>query len=87
MEVVGELPDGAEVSLLGAIAQAGQLKDLEHPLAECCRLAKCGRHPYVLSRRSEETALHRTWCHGVATGQGLADLRESPCRGMVVSTG
>jgi hypothetical protein len=42
--VVGELPDGAEVGLLGALAEAGQLKVLEHPLAECRRLAECRCH-------------------------------------------
>ena len=35
VEVVGELPDGAEVGLLGALAQAGELEVLVHPLAEC----------------------------------------------------
>jgi hypothetical protein len=55
--VVGELPDGAEVGLLGALAEAGQLKVLEHPLAEGRRLAEYRRHLRVLSQRSEETPL------------------------------
>jgi hypothetical protein len=69
VEVVGELPDSAEVSLLGALAEAGQLKVLEHPLAECRRLAECRGHLKVLSQGSEETPLQRTLCHGMATGQ------------------
>ena len=44
--VVGELPDGAGVSLLGAVAQASKLKILVHPLTE-------GRgHVKVLSQRN-----------------------------------
>ena len=35
VEVVGELPDGAEVGLLGALAEPGELEVLSHPLAEC----------------------------------------------------
>src|SRR5262249_5665930 len=35
VEVVGALPDGTEVGFLGVIAESGQLKVLEHPLAEC----------------------------------------------------
>jgi hypothetical protein len=31
VEVVGELPRGAEVGLLGALAQAGELEVLVHP--------------------------------------------------------
>jgi hypothetical protein len=31
-EVIGELPHGAEVGLLGALTQAGELKVLLHPL-------------------------------------------------------
>ena len=33
VEVLGELPDGAEVGLLGVFAESGQLKVLDHPLA------------------------------------------------------
>ncbi len=33
-EVVGQLPDGAEIRLLSALAETGQLKILEHALAE-----------------------------------------------------
>ena len=35
MEVDCELPYGAEVNVLGALAQAGELKVLVHFLAEC----------------------------------------------------
>ena len=34
VEVVGELPDGAEVGLLGAVGEAGELEVLEHALTE-----------------------------------------------------
>ena len=51
VEVVGELPDGAEVGLLGALAEAGQLQVLEHPLAECRGPVECGRHRQVLSQK------------------------------------
>jgi hypothetical protein len=54
VEAVGELPDGAEVSLLGAFAEASQLEVLEHPLAEC------RGHLKVLSQRSKEAPLLRT---------------------------
>jgi hypothetical protein len=49
-EVVGELPDGAEVGLLGALAQAGELKLLLHSLTESCG------HVQVLSQRCGESA-------------------------------
>ena len=53
VEVVGELPDGAEVGLLGALAEAGELKVLVHPLTE-------GRgHVQVLSQRGGEKASAR----------------------------
>ena len=48
MEVVGELPDGAEVSVLGAVAEAGELEVLEHALAEG------GGHGVVLSQREKK---------------------------------
>ena len=35
VEVIGELPDSAEIGLPGALAEAGELKVLEHPQAEC----------------------------------------------------
>jgi hypothetical protein len=45
VEVIGQLPHGAEIGLLGALAQVGELKVLVHPLPE-------GRgHEPVLSRR------------------------------------
>ena len=53
VEVVGELPDRAEVGLLGALAQAGELEVLKHPLTE-------GRgHGKVLSQRGGEDASAR----------------------------
>src|SRR3954469_22817047 len=45
VEVVGELPDGSEVGLLGAFAEAGQLEIVLHPLT------KRRDHERVLSRR------------------------------------
>ena len=44
VEVVGELPDGAEVGLLGALAEAGELEVLVH------LLTKRGGHEWVLSQ-------------------------------------
>src|SRR4029078_13354977 len=70
VEVVGELPDSAEVGLLGVLAEAGQLKVLEHHLAESRRVTECRRHLKVLSQRSEEAPLQRSLCHDTATGQG-----------------
>jgi hypothetical protein len=48
VEVVGELPDGTDISVLGALAQAGELEILEHALTEC------GGHEGVLSQDCEE---------------------------------
>ena len=48
-----QLPDGAEIRFLGALAQAGELEVLVHPLPECCSLAQCGGHRKVLSQRSK----------------------------------
>ena len=45
VEVVGELPDGAEVGLLGAFAEPGELEVLVHPPTER------GGHGKVLSQR------------------------------------
>jgi hypothetical protein len=45
MEVVGQLPDGSEVGLLGAFAEPGQLEILVH------LLTKRGDHKWGLSRR------------------------------------
>jgi hypothetical protein len=67
VEVVGELPDGAEVDLLSALAEPGQLKVLKHPLAKCRRVAQCRGHRKVLSQRSKETPLRRTLCEGTVT--------------------
>ena len=50
VEVVGELSDGAEVGLLGTLAEAGQLEVLGHPLAERRGPVECGRHRQVLSQ-------------------------------------
>jgi hypothetical protein len=35
VEVISELPDSAEVGLVSALAQAGELEVLVHLLAEC----------------------------------------------------
>jgi hypothetical protein len=51
VEVVGELSDGTEVGLLGALAEAGELQVLEHPLAERRGPVECGRHRQVLSQK------------------------------------
>ena len=48
VEVGGELPDGAEVSLLRPLGEAGQLEVLVHALA------KRDAHEWVLSKRREE---------------------------------
>ena len=53
VEVVGEFADGAEVGLLGARAEAGQLEVLEHAPAECGGRAECRGHRQVLWQRSE----------------------------------
>ena len=58
VEVGGELPDGAEVSLLGALGEAGQLEVLVHALA------KRGAHEWVLSKRREEKPSGNPLCHG-----------------------
>jgi hypothetical protein len=71
VEVSGELPDGAEVGLLGTLAQSGQLEVLAHPLVEC------RGHLKVLSQRSEETPLRRTLCHGPAARQGFVERRKT----------
>jgi hypothetical protein len=62
VEVVGELPDGAELGLLGVFAESGQLQVLEHPLAEC------RGHRKVLSQRGNGTPLRKT----CVTAQRLA---------------
>src|SRR4051794_8700451 len=67
--VVGELPDGADVGLLGAPAQASKLKILEHPLTE-------GRgHVKVLSQRGGVRASARDL--GTKPGR-LPGSREPP---------
>jgi hypothetical protein len=63
VEVVGQLADGAEVDLLGARAEAGQLKILEHPLTEN------RGHVMVLSQREEEEPLRRTLANRPGTCQ------------------
>ena len=70
VEVVGELPDGAEVGLLGALAEAGQLEVLEHPLAEC------RGHVRVLSQRVEKQPLRGTLRHDPGGCQGVPNRRE-----------
>jgi hypothetical protein len=78
VDVVGELPDGAEVGFLGALAQAGELEVLAHPFAELCRLTQCRGRRNVLSQRSKETPLRRTLCAGTASRQRSADRRNPP---------
>jgi hypothetical protein len=77
-EVVGQMPDGAEVSFLGALAEAGQSKILQHPLTEIRGLATSRGHLKVLSQSGKETPLRRSLYQGTATRQRLADRRESP---------
>jgi hypothetical protein len=60
VEVVGELPDGVEIRFLGALAEAGQLKILEHPLMESHGLAKSRSYLEVLSQRGKEIPLRRS---------------------------
>jgi hypothetical protein len=71
VKVVSQLPDRAQIALLRALAESGQLKVLEHPLAES------RGHPNVLSQRPEETLLRRTMCQSRATRQRSADWRQS----------
>ncbi len=71
VEVVGELPDGAEVSVLGALAEAGELEVLEHPLTER------GAHVLVLSQRVKKQPLRRTLGHGPHRCQSCADRWEN----------
>jgi hypothetical protein len=56
-EVVGELPYGAEVDRLGALAQVGELEILVHSFAELCRLTQYRGHRKILSQRRNETPL------------------------------
>jgi hypothetical protein len=70
MEVVGQLPDGAEIGFLGALTQSGKLKVLVHPLAEC------RSHVQVLSQRGGEKPLRKTLRDGPGDGQGVASQRE-----------
>src|SRR5262249_37506308 len=71
VEVVGELPDRAEVGLLGTLAQAGELKVLEHPLAEC------RGHVLVLSQKVEKPPLLRNleaWPRALPGGRECAGI-------------
>jgi hypothetical protein len=64
VEVVGQLPDGAEVSLLGTLAEAGNLEILEHALTE-----RRG-HVTVLSQREMKQPLRGTIRHELGGCQG-----------------
>ena len=70
VEVVGELPDGAEVGLLGALAEPGELEVLGHPLAEC------RGHVMVLSQREMKEPLRGTFRQDPARCQGGENQRE-----------
>jgi hypothetical protein len=77
VEGVGEIGDGSELGLLGALAETGELEVLEPALAEWCRLAERRGHRQVVSQRSEATPLQRSLCHARAIGQGFVDRRET----------
>ncbi len=70
VEVVGQLPDGAEVSLLSALAEPGELKILMHPLA------KCRGHVMFLSQREMKEPLRGTFRQDPACCQGGENQRE-----------
>ena len=58
VEVSGEMTDGAEVSFLGPLGEAGQLEVLVHALA------KREAHEWVLSKRREEKPSGNPLCLG-----------------------
>ena len=64
MEVVGQLPDGAEIGLLSTLAQTGELEILKHPLTES------RGHVLVLSQRVKKQPLRGTLGHGPGCFQG-----------------
>ena len=70
VEMVGQLPDGAEVSLLSAFAQTGELEVLKHPLT------KRRAHVLVLSQRVRKQPLRATLGHGPDPCQNRADRWE-----------
>ena len=89
VEVVGQLPDGAEIGLLGALAQTGELEVLEHPLMESLVMSwslgkgeetasarNLGARPGMLPGRRESAGIP------VTTDKGQATLSEgdSSCR-------
>lgn len=53
VELIGELPHGAEIRLLGAFTQSRELEVLEHPLTQT------RGHVPVLSHEGEERASAR----------------------------
>ena len=65
-----QLPDGAEVRFLGALAESCQLEVLVHPLA-----GHRG-HVLVLSQRVKKPPLRGTFGHSVDRCQSRADRWE-----------
>ena len=72
MEVVGELPDGAEVRLLGALGEPGELEVVEHALTE-----RRG-HDEVLWQGVRKSPLPGTMAYGVVACHGSMNRWE--CR-------
>ena len=70
VEVVGEMPDGAEVGVLGALAEAGELEVLGHAEAEC------GGHVMVLWSGMRRSPLPGTMAHETVACAGSRDRRE-----------
>jgi len=70
--VISELPDGAEVGVLSALAQTGVLKVLKHPLGEN------RGHVLVLSQRVKKQPLRTTLVHGADGCQSPAGRWEFP---------
>ena len=70
VEVVGQLPDGAEIGLLSTLAQTGELEVLEHPLMEW------RGHVLVLAQRVKKQPLRGTLGHGPGCCQGGGSQRE-----------
>jgi hypothetical protein len=62
-----ELPDGAEVSFLSALAHNGELKILMHPPT------KRGSHVWVLSQNVKKQPQRGTFGHSVDRCQSRAD--------------
>ena len=79
VEVVGEHADGAEVGVLGAVGEAGELEVLGHAATEC------GGHVRVLSQEVKEipcqdVAHRRGECQESVGSVGMRDDRRRPSR-------